>query len=450
MEQKIIDLTQGKALLKALNDLRKGLKLRSSIEDVHMCLEEEVIKRVGLETGGNLHIAKSRNDQVSTAIRMKLREDLLRLMAAIMNVQKSMINLAEKHVKTVIPGYTHLQPAQPITFAHYILSHLDALERNVDRIEDAYDRVNICPMGACALATTSFPINRDRVAELLGFNEVLENSIDAVSSRDFILETLAVLAIVSVDVSRLVEDLIIWNSTDFGIIELPDAFSGTSSIMPQKKNPEVLEVIRARMSRNLGNFITSTAAVKALPSGYNLDFQEITPILWESIENTCICLNMLSKVIINLKVNENLADKMLSNFSTSTELANILTRKYGVPFRTAHKIIGFMIKRMIENKLTFHDITPGMLHEIAKESSGLSLHVSLEDLHACINPMKFVEAHNVKGGPSPAETERMIKIRIKKLDLTRNRLSEKKRNLTKARKKLNSTSKLYLLGRMRP
>ena len=284
MEQKIIKWSDGAKLLEALTK-HADIKLDPSSEDVHMAVEEAVLKEVGWEAGGNLHIAKSRNDQVATAIRMELRKNLLSLMLSVVQMQESLAEMAEKHVKTVILEYTHLQPAQPVTFAHYLLSHFDALERDLQRLQGTYERVNLCPMGAGALATTSFPINRERVAELLGFSGIVENSIDAVGSRDFILETTAVLTIIAVNLSRLAEDLIVWSSPDFGVIELPDGFTSTSSIMPQKKNPEVLEVIRARASHVLGDFVSSAAALKSLPSTYNLDFQEITPKLWESIES---------------------------------------------------------------------------------------------------------------------------------------------------------------------
>ncbi len=309
MERKIIEWSNGVKLLQALSEVKPKMKLKSSLEDVHMAVEEEVTKKVGSEIGGNLHIAKSRNDQVATAIRMKLRENLVNLMTSMVGLQEALTKLAEEHVRTVVPGYTHLQPAQPVTFAHYLLSYVDELERDFQRLEEAYKRVNLCPMGAGALATSSFPINREMVAELLGFSEVLENSIDAVSSRDFVLETMAVLTIIAVGISRLVEDLIVWSSPDFGVIELPDRFSSTSSIMPQKKNPDLLEVIRARMSHALGNFVTSVTTMKALPSSYNLDFQEITPRLWETLENITSSLDVLSKLVANLKVSKNVFSK---------------------------------------------------------------------------------------------------------------------------------------------
>ncbi len=443
MEQKIIEWADGIKLLQALSELKSKIKLKSSLEDVHVTVEDEVVKKVGPEIGGNLHIAKSRNDQVSTAIRMELRESLVDLMISVVRLQEALTKLAEKHVRTVVPGYTHLQPAQPVTFAHYLLSYVDMLERNLHRLEEAYQRVNLCPMGAGALATSSFPINRERVAELLGFNQVLENSIDAVSSRDFILETMADLTILAVDVSRLAEDLIVWSSSNFGIIELPDSFSATSSIMPQKKNPDVLEVIRARASHILGNFLTSATTMKALPSSYNLDFQEITPRLWESLENVTSSLGMLSKLVTNLKVSKKAFSKPLLGFSTSTELANMLVRKYKVPFRTAHKIVGSLIRVLTESKLALSDVTPELLQKVIQDSSGLSLKISLEDIHESTDPVKFVESHKTRGGPSPTEVKRMLRVRKQWTALSRSNLSKKKLELNEADDKLRSVVQSY-------
>jgi len=222
-------------------------------------------------------------------------------------------------------------------------------------------------MGAGAIATTSFPINRERTAELLGFNGLLENSIDAVGSRDFILETLADLTILAIDVSRMAEDLIVWSSPDFGIIELPESFAFTSSIMPQKKNPDVLEVIRARMSQVLGNFVASATTLKALPSGYNLDLQELTPKLWESIETVSASVGMLSELSKNLKVNNDVFSKQVLQYSTTTELANLLVKKYGVPFRTSHKIVGAVVKALLDKKLQLSDLKPELLNKTAND-----------------------------------------------------------------------------------
>ncbi len=446
MEQKIIKQSDGTKLLAALAK-HSDMKLDPSAEDVHMAVEEAVLKEAGPEVGGNLHIAKSRNDQVTTAIRMELRRELLTLMHSAAHMQEHLAETAEEHVNTVILEYTHLQPAQPVTFAHYLLSYVDALERDLQRLNGAYARVNLCPLGAGALATTSFPINRDRTAELLGFNGVLENSIDAVGSRDFITETVAALMLTAVNLSRLAEDLIIWSSPDFGVVELPDEFTSTSSIMPQKKNPEVLEVIRARASHVLGNFVAVTAAVKSLPSTYNLDFQEITPKLWESIDNVHASLDMLHKLVPKLKVTADVSDKASKSFVAATELANMLVRKHNVPFRSAHKIVGALVKSLIEAKLTFADATPKLLQKAAKAAAGIKLAVTAEDITELANPLKLVEACKVKGGPAPAEVKRALAAREKQLFVTKSNISKMDKELDEAENKLESAVQQFTVNK---
>jgi len=445
MEQKIINQQHGAKLLQALAELDPEMKLDPSVEDVHLAVEEEVNKKVGLETGGNLHIAKSRNDQVATAIRMALRTNLLELMNLVVKLQDSLTELAEKHTETLVPAYTHLHPAQPVTFAHILVSYVDALERSLKRLEETYPRVNLCPMGAGAIATTSFPINRDRTAELLGFSKVLENSIDAVGSRDFILETLANLTLLAIDVSRIVEDLILWSSPDFGIVDLPESFAFTSSIMPQKKNPDVLEVIRARMSQVLGNFVASATTMKALPSGYNLDLQEITPKLWESIETVAASVDILSKLAKNLNVNKNVFSKPILKFATTTELANLLVKKYNVPFRTSHKIVGALVKTLLDKKLALSDLTPELLNKTAEDSAGIALAVKLADIKDSIDPQKFVESHKTMGGPAPAEVKRMLKNRKQLTSQSKMSLKEQKSRLEEADSQLKSVVQRYKL-----
>ena len=437
-EQKIITKADGAKLLAALAK-NSDMKLDPSAEDVHMAVEEAVLADTGPEVGGNLHIAKSRNDQVATAIRMALRNELLSLMRSVAHTQEHMAETAEEHVNTVILEYTHLQPAQPVTFAHYLLSYVDGLERDLQRLQSAYARVNLCPLGAGALATTSFPINRDRTAELLGFKGLVENSIDAVGSRDFVTETLAALTLIAVNLSRLAEDLIIWSSPDFGVVELPDEFTSTSSIMPQKKNPEVLEVIRARASYLLGNFVAATAGVKSLPSTYNLDFQEITPKLWESIDSVRASLDMLHKLIPKLKVTADVSGKASASFVAATELANVLVRKYNLPFRAAHKIVGALVKSLVDSKLTFANATPKLLQKAAEDAAGIKLSVEAEDFAALLNPLKLVKSHSVKGGPAPAEVKRALVAREKQLLLTKSNISKMDKELEEAEKKLDST-----------
>jgi argininosuccinate lyase len=446
MEQKIIQWQDGAKILKALR-VQSAEKLDPFAEDVHMAVEEAVLAVTGPEVGGNLHIAKSRNDQVTTAIRMQLRNELLGIMLQIVDMQQSLIETAGKHTETIILEYTHLQPAQPVTFAHYLLSQVDGLGRDLQRLISVYERVNLCPLGACALATTSFPINRKRTAELLGFSVVLENSIDAVGSRDFILETQAALALLAVNLSRLAEDLIIWSSAEFNMVELPDEFTSTSSIMPQKKNPEVLEIIRARASYALGDFVAATATVKSLPTTYNLDFQEVTPKLWASTDNLSASLSIFAKLIPNIKVSFDVESKAAAGFVGATELANILVRKYNVAFRTSHKIVGALVKSLIDSKKTLRDATPELLQKVAMETAGIQLSVKGEDIVSCVNLRKLVETYKVLGGPSPAEVERAIANRKKTMAQAKGNITRLQENLANAQNTLNQTVEAYSLSK---
>lgn len=442
--QKIIEPKIGVKLLAALTEIDPKSKLDSSLEDVHIAVEEELNKKVGKEIGGYLHIAKSRNDQVATAIRMALRTEIIRLMEIVVKLQDSLIELAKKHTETLVPSYTHLHPAQPVTFAHILVSYFDSLQRSQNRLEETIPRINMCPMGAGAIATTSFPIDRKLTATLLGFAKVLQNSIDAVGSRDFVLETLSNITLLAIDISRVVEDLLVWSSPDFAIIDLPEQFTFTSSIMPQKKNPDVLEVIRARMSQILGNFVASATTMKALPSGYNLDLQELTPKLWESLEIVGSSVNMLSELIKNLKVNKNVFDKQILQYSTTTELANLLVRKYNIPFRISHKIVGAVVKSLVDENLVLSDLTPELLSNTAKYFTKIPLKVKLVDIKDSIDPRKVVYSYKVMGGPAPVEVKRVLKnnkILIKKSKST---INGYKTALEKAYMQLQSVVKSHL------
>ncbi len=445
IEQKIIKPQDGGKILSALAKL-VGSQLDPSAEDVHMAVEEAVLGETGPEVGGNLHIAKSRNDQVTTAIRMALRKELLGLMQQILDMQQALVETAVNHTETIILEYTHLQPAQPVTFAHYLLSHVEALERDLQRLQGAYSHVNLCPLGAGALATTSFPINRKKTASLLGFDAVLENSVDAVGSRDFIVETQAALALLAINLSRFAEDLIIWSSPEFGTVELPDEFTSTSSIMPQKKNPEVLEVIRARASYALGDFVAAAAALKSLPTTYNLDFQEVTPKLWASTDNLKASLGIFTQLVPDLKVSGNVDLKAAKGFVGATELANMLVRKYGVAFRTAHKIAGALVKALIYSKQTLLDATPELLEKVAKDSAGVKLTVKVEDIAECTNPRKLVETHKAQGGPSPSEVKRVLAAKTKGLAQSKGVVAEIGQRLADAEKTLDGVVQAYAIS----
>jgi argininosuccinate lyase len=316
----------------------------------------------------------------------------------------------------------------------------------LERLQGAYSRVNLCTLGAGALATTSFQINRKRTAKLLGFKNVLENSIDAVGSRDFILETQALLALLAVNLSRLAEDLIIWSSPQFDTIDMPDDFTSTSSIMPQKKNPETLEVIRARASHALGDFVASTTAMKSLPSTYNLDFQEITPRLWASTDNLTSSLSIFAQLIPKLKVSSVDERKIAATFVGATELANLFVRKYKIAFRTSHKIVGALVKSLVDSKQTLLDATPKMLQKIAQEAAGVKLAVEKEDIAQCTNPHKLIETYKVLGGPSPVEVEKSIIVRKKNVAKAKNDVLKLEKNLADAEGMLDSIAESYSLS----
>jgi argininosuccinate lyase len=264
-----------------------------------------------------------------------------------------------------------------------------------------------------------------------------------VGSRDFLLETTAALTLIAVNLSRLAEDWIVWSSPDFGVIELPDEFASTSSIMPQKKNPEVLEVIRARASHVLGDFVASAAALKSQPSTYNLDFQEITPKLWTAAETVNAALRMFAELIPNVKVTADVSSKALTSFAAATELANMLVRKYHVPFRSAHKIIGALVKQLIEAKQTFLDATPELLQQTAQHAAGITLSVKVADIADAIDVLKIVATYNVAGGPAPTEVKRALTARKKRLVLAEASVSKLKQQLNEAENKLESAVKAY-------
>jgi len=447
VENGIISSNDGGKILQALIGLEKKVKLRPEHEDAHVAVEEAVIKAVGEEIGGNLNLAKSRNDQVATAIRMRLRGEILKTAESIINLQEALLRKAKENIETIIPGYTHLQPAQPITFAHYLLAQFDTLQRDLERLKEAYNRINQCPMGAGALAATSFPIKRERIAELLGFDGVLENSLDAVSARDFLLETLAVLSIMAVNLTRIAEDLIVWSTIEFGIVELPDEFAFTSSIMPQKKNPDVLEVTRARMTQILGDFVASAALMKALPTGYNLDFQEATPKLWSATETMQQCLKMLSEVFLGLKVQSPVKFKPELSFLAATEIANMLVREHDVPFRTAHRIVGAVVKHLLEEGKSLRDLKPEMLADASGEILGSSIMVDEEELMRIVDLSRCIESCLVRGGPCKKETERMLRERWKVLANSRRWVCEKEDKLKSAEKTLNREAEV-LVGKV--
>ena len=397
-------------IIAALDGIEEGSPLEGG-EDIHEAIEAAVVDRVGQE-GGRMHTGRSRNDEVATCIRLALREELLALMAEELAFIGTLVYLAAEHKESVIPGFTHTQHAQPTTLAHHLLAHADAAFRDLARLKDAYRRVNNSPLGAAAFASTGFDIDRARTCELLGFDGLVENSMDAVSSRDFILEVLAALSIAMVNCSRLAEELILWSTAEFGYLELDNLYASTSSIMPQKKNPDTAELARAKTGSVIGSLVAALSICKALPMSYNRDLQEVTPHLWRSLDWTRSTLRILDGCLSSLVFDlDRLRDSSVAGFSTATELADSLVRVTGMPFRTAHSIVG----RIAAGK---DAPTMSAIDEISLEiwgSSASERGFSQADLLRASDPVSNVALRARTGGPAPAETARMIEERMRSI-----------------------------------
>jgi argininosuccinate lyase len=428
-EQGLISLQVCSKIIAALDDLMQaGSQSLGRGEDVHEAIEAHILAQVGPE-GGRMHTGRSRNDEVATCIRLALRAQMLDLMQEQLSLITTLVKLAEKHTKIVIPGFTHTQHAQPTTLAHHLLAHADAAGRDFSRLEDAYLRVNQSPLGAAAFASTGFKIDRNRTGQLLGFESLVENSMDAVSTRDFILEVLAALSILMVNLSRLAEELVLWSTSEFGYLELDNLYASTSSIMPQKKNPDTAELARGKAGSVLGSLMAALSICKGLPLSYNRDLQEVTPHLWRSLDWARSTVRILDGSVSSLKFNlERLEKSSGAGFSTATEIADSLVRITGMPFRTAHRIVG---------RIAASGSRPGLaeLDEIALENAGYRASergFSEADLERALDPRSNVALRANTGGPAPVETERMIRDRLGRIAKGEERLAQRRSLVEKA------------------
>lgn len=411
-KQGIIPEETAKNILKALKNLKEegigALDLDLSVEDIHMAVENYVTSKIGSDAG-YMHTAKSRNDQVATDLRLVLKKEIKIISSNILNFIEEIINMADDHKETIFVGYTHLQHAQPTTFAHHLLAYANALRRDYERLTDAYKRVDMNPLGSAALTTTSFPIDREMTTELLGFSRVMENSIDGVSSRDFIAETVFSLSMLTSTISKICEELINWSTYEFGVVEIAYEYSSTSSIMPQKKNPDIAELARAKSAILTGELMTIMTILKALPYSYNKDLQEITPHLWNSVDNAKSILSIMQGMLSTITVNkERAAELAKSNFATATELADILVREKNMPFRTAHKIVGRMVTVALEKKVSLDNIDSKFLDNVSQELFNKPLDLEDDLIKKALDPLKNVKSRKVIGGSSPEATRNAI------------------------------------------
>jgi argininosuccinate lyase len=431
-EQGLISLEECARILGALDQLQ--LEDLGEEEDVHEAIEAYLLAKVG-SLGGRMHTGRSRNDEVATCLRLALREEMLGLNEELLGMINAIVRICGEYTDSVIPGFTHTQHAQPTTLAHHLLAHADALLRDLDRLEDAYERVNRSPLGAAAFASTGFRIDRHRTCQLLGFDGLVENSMDAVSARDFILEVLADLSILMVNLSRLAEEIILWSTPEFGYVELDNAFATTSSIMPQKKNPDTAELARARTGSVLGSLVSALAICKALPMSYNRDLQEVTPHLWRALDWTRSSLRILLGCLTTMKFDLERLEKMAGEgFSTATELADTLVRKTGMPFRTAHQIVARLAALGGSPRMQDLDDAASELAGLLPSHSGFGP----QDLKEALDPRSNVRLRSVIGGPAPAETARMAQERLLTLEAQRDKLAKMRKEVDAALKELKS------------
>ncbi|MDH5816208.1 MAG: argininosuccinate lyase [Candidatus Nezhaarchaeota archaeon] len=428
-KQGIIDLSDAKAIYGVLRRLLQGFSLKTQLEDVHMCIEDEVVKEVGINVGGKLHTGKSRNDQVATALRMTAKKFIIELAHELLKLRETLLNQSERHINTVMPGYTHLQHAQPITLAHHLLAYHDKFDRDFRRLLEVYERVDESPMGSAALAGSSFNLDREYIAKLLGFSKIEENTVDAVSDRDFMIELAFAATMIMIHLSQLAEELVLWSTWEFGFVELPDAYSSTSSIMPQKKNPVVAEIVRARASQVLGMLLSALGILKRLPLSYNLDLQEVTPPVWFSVEETLRALNVMRGVVEGLQFDvKRMHEAAELGFSTATELANELVRRFNLPFRIAHRIVGRLVREAVNSGLMPHEITPEMLEKAAL-CEGVSIKVDERVIKESLSPERCISKCKVFGGPSQDFVIDMISNRKLKLAADYDKIVELKRKI---------------------
>jgi len=383
-----------------LQDIEAGnFSFELSLEDIHMNIERRLTERIG-PVGGKLHTARSRNDQVALDTHMYLRRELTNLAVLLHDLQQAMVDVAEKYPNVIMPGYTHLQRAQPILFSHHIMAYFYMLQRDFARLKGVWERTDIMPLGAGALAGTTFPIDRHFVAEQLNFSRVYENSLDAVSDRDYILEFHAFASILMVHLSRLSEEIILWCSAEFSFIELDDAHCTGSSIMPQKKNPDVSELVRGKTGRVIGHLMALLTTVKGLPLAYNKDMQEDKEGLFDSIDTLKFSLSVYASMLRAMRLHgETMLAAVQNDFSNATDMADYLVKK-GLPFRQAHEVVGKSVRYCIDHGKRLIDLTIAEFQQFSPLFG--------EDILKAIQVETCVEARNSYGGTSPRQVAQAI------------------------------------------
>lgn len=399
----VLSATEVESLINALDtlDVPPSPPVESGAEDVHTWVEMRLIERLG-ELGKKLHTGRSRNDQVATDLRLWTKREIGRRIEELAEAIDALASLAEREIDTPMPAYTHLQPAQPVLLAHWCLGHAEALKRDIDRFENALQRVDVCPLGSAALAGTAYPIDRENLAHALGFRAATANSLDAVGDRDFVVETLAAAALCAVHLSRLAEELIVFSSAEFNLVELDDAVTSGSSIMPQKKNPDALELIRGSCGSLIGAHANMLITLKGLPGAYNKDLQGDKAPLFASMDTLSMCTRLTTLVVSTLKVNADACRRAaMQGYSNATELADYLVGK-GVAFRDAHEVVGKLVRQAIDQGAPLEKLPLTQLQSACPAID--------EDVYEALKLESALARRDVIGGTAPSRVAAAIKV----------------------------------------
>ncbi|MFW6022642.1 MAG: argininosuccinate lyase [Halanaerobiaceae bacterium] len=408
VKQGILSEDEGKkisdGLQEILEEIENGsLEFDEKFEDIHSFVEKHLIDKIG-STGGKLHTGRSRNDQVALDIRLYLRDEIKNIQNLLINFMESIIKIAENSTDIYMPGYTHLQRAQVITYAHHLMAYYFMLKRDFEKLSDNYKRVNVLPLGSGALAGTTYQLDREFVANKLGFDSVSQNSIDGVSDRDFIIEFLSISSTIIMHLSRLSEEIILWSSSEYSFVELDDAYSTGSSIMPQKKNPDIAELTRGKTGRIFGHLIQLLTTLKGLPLAYNKDMQEDKEGLFDTVDTLKVILKIYPEMLETMKINKNnMLKACQKGFLNATDLADYLAKK-GMPFRKAHEIVGRAVVHCIENNIELEELNVKEYQELFPEEKDYFD----DDLLKYLNLEYTVENRDIIGGPAPEEAARVI------------------------------------------
>ncbi len=428
-QNNIITKNDAKKILRSLEGL-KDEKFDTSLgaEDIHELIEGMVIKKAGMASGGKMHTARSRNDQVALDIRMKIRDDIIITCNCLLDTIESLVSVAKNHQKTIMPLYTHLQQAQAGLFSHYLLAHADALTRDFERLSDTFVRINQSPLGAGPVGGTSIPIDRHSTAEMLGFDGLVENSVDATSTRDFVAEYIAMLSIMMTNLSKISEDFVIWSTSEFSFIELSDEFTSPSSVMPQKKNPDILELTRGKTAEIIGDLTAVLATIKGLATGYGRDLQQTKSSIWSASKTSISALIILRSILLTLKVNEK---QMRKTTESSNLIALDIAEKLvmqGIPFRVTHKISGILVGLAHSSKKPISKLGPS---EVKRSVAGTKVNPAVvSEIISDTTVASSLRDRISFGSSGYSEQKRMISDRTQKINQYRANVSKRENKIT--------------------